>query len=79
MGWASPLATERSSLDPGSGFESYAAALYGRPGVAEACLELQERVGADVNLVLLACWLAARGVRLDGPGVDRLRAVAEYG
>lgn len=38
-----------------------AVALYGRPGVAEACLFLQDRLGADVPLLLFAAWLGLRG------------------
>ncbi|MBI4293192.1 MAG: TIGR02444 family protein [Betaproteobacteria bacterium] len=34
---------------------------YGKPGVEQACLRLQDRHGADVNLVLLCCWAAASG------------------
>ncbi len=29
---------------------------YSRPGVAEACLSLQDRYSLDVNLVLFCCW-----------------------
>jgi uncharacterized protein (TIGR02444 family) len=44
---------------------------YARPGVAPLCLRLQERHGADVNLLLLALWLASEGRAVrqsDGPG-----------
>jgi uncharacterized protein (TIGR02444 family) len=34
---------------------------YARAGVADACLDLQDRLGAEVNLLLLACWLAEQG------------------
>lgn len=71
-----PGAGTGGSLDAGHGLEAYAAALYGRPGVTEACLELQDRHGADVNLLLAACWLAARGVRLDPDAAERLRELA---
>jgi uncharacterized protein (TIGR02444 family) len=37
---------------------------YAQPGVAEACLEAQDRGGADVNLLLYAAWLAHRGLQL---------------
>jgi uncharacterized protein (TIGR02444 family) len=39
--------------------------LYARPGVERACLWLQERCGADVNLLLLCCWLTSRGRSAD--------------
>lgn len=35
--------------------------LYAMPGVERACLWLQERCGADVNLLLLCCWLTSQG------------------
>ncbi|MEQ8252699.1 MAG: TIGR02444 family protein [Oceanibaculum nanhaiense] len=43
-------------LPPTPDFWSFSLDFYGRPGVAEACLELQERHGLDVNLVLYCCW-----------------------
>lgn len=36
---------------------------YGRPGVAAFCLDLQDRAGRDVNLVLLLVFLAEQGRR----------------
>lgn len=38
---------------------------YARPGVAEACLRLQDRDGLDVNLVLFSLWCGATGRSLD--------------
>ncbi len=34
---------------------------YARPGVAEACLALQDRVDADVNLILFCLWHGIAG------------------
>jgi uncharacterized protein (TIGR02444 family) len=45
-------------------FWAFSLALYARPGVAEACLRLQDTCALDVNLLLLCCWLARRGCRL---------------
>ena len=42
-------------------FWTFAVDLYGRDGVSDACIELQNRLGADVNLVLFCIWLGARG------------------
>ncbi|HUC62345.1 MAG TPA: TIGR02444 family protein [Alphaproteobacteria bacterium] len=39
----------------------FAVALYGKPGCAPACLSLQARRGADVNLLLFALWAGASG------------------
>ena len=50
---------------PANPFWDYSVELYRRPEVEAACLELQRRHGLDVNLVLLCCWQARRGVPLD--------------
>lgn len=42
-------------------FWEFSLALYCREAVAAACLSLQERRGADVNLLLAICWLARSG------------------
>lgn len=44
-----------------AGFWAFSLSLYDRPGAATACLELQTRFGADVNLLLLGFWRARRG------------------
>lgn len=64
---------------PAHPFWDYSVELYARPGVEAACLELQRRHGLDVNLVLLACWLATRGIPLDQASVARAgRAVESW-
>ena len=35
--------------------------VYAAPGVEEACLRLQDRYGANVNLVLFCCWFGYAG------------------
>jgi uncharacterized protein (TIGR02444 family) len=45
----------------GDEFWRFSLAFYGRPGVSPACLELQDRYGRDVNLVLYACWVGLSG------------------
>ncbi len=61
---------------PSSAFWDFSLEVYGLPGVADACLALQDRQGADVNLLLLACWLARQERRLDPSLAARLRAAA---
>lgn len=39
---------------------------YGREGVPPLCLILQDRHGADVNLVLFGLWLGSQGRRIRG-------------
>ena len=58
-------------------FWRFALALYARPGVAPACLELQDRHGIDVIILLYGCWLGASGRgRLDPAALRRAEAVA---
>jgi uncharacterized protein (TIGR02444 family) len=61
-----------SGLWPSEVFWDYSVALYSRPGVEAACLELQRRHRIDVNLVLLCVWLGQRGTALDGESLARL-------
>jgi uncharacterized protein (TIGR02444 family) len=61
-------------------FWTFSLAFYGRPGVAAACLALQDEHGLDVNLVLLCCWLgwSGRG-RLDAAALAAAdRSVAAW-
>jgi uncharacterized protein (TIGR02444 family) len=46
---------------PEHGFWDFSLALYGKPGVAPACLALQERHGVDVNALMFCVWLALSG------------------
>src|SRR5262245_54106329 len=55
----------------------FARALYARTGVAEACLDLQHRHGADVDLLIYAVWLGASGRGVVAPAdLAGLRAAA---
>jgi uncharacterized protein (TIGR02444 family) len=42
-------------------FWDFSLKFYGREGVASACLELQDKFNADVNILLYCCWVAAAG------------------
>lgn len=60
---------------PPSPFWDFSLAVYGRAGVAPACLDLQERRGADVNLLLFCAWLGTSGRgRIDDRDLDALTA-----
>jgi uncharacterized protein (TIGR02444 family) len=51
---------DQLKADPtGSSLWTFAVDLYGAPGVAEACLALQDRHRCDVNVVLFAAWMGA--------------------
>ena len=64
------------SARPADALWRFSLALYARPGVAAALLALQERAGADINLVLCALWLGCRGRRLDPAGLAAAEAAA---
>lgn len=56
-----PIASDTLSLA-----WNYALGVYAQPGVAEACLLLQDRAGVDVVVLLHAAYLfAAQGIALD--------------
>ena len=62
------------SAFPPTPFWDFSLAVYGRPGVAPACLALQQRHGADVNLLLFCAWFgAAHRGRLTADDVDAVR------
>lgn len=65
------------SNDRSSPFWRFSLALYARPGVAPACLRLQEEAGADVNVLLYATWLGTRGRKLDAGRMQSVVAAVE--
>lgn len=48
-----------------TGLTDYAGWLYGRPGMQELLLGLQDEAGQDVLLLLTACWLGQQRARAD--------------
>jgi uncharacterized protein (TIGR02444 family) len=54
-------------------FWNFSLEIYAGDGVAEACLDLQERRGCDVNVLLFCCWLGASG--RPTLTTDRLRSI----
>ncbi|MBM3545756.1 MAG: TIGR02444 family protein [Alphaproteobacteria bacterium] len=59
------------------GFPSFAEALYARPGVAMACLDLQDRRSFDVALLLHACWLGTMSRSISAEEVTRLVSMTQ--
>lgn len=49
-----------ATLAKGNPLWDFAVWAYGQQGVEKACLALQDRLGADVNMLLFCCWLAYR-------------------
>lgn len=52
----------------GADFVQFCQQTYGRPGMKESCLALQDRHGVNVNCLLLAAWAAETGWALDEEG-----------
>jgi uncharacterized protein (TIGR02444 family) len=52
-------------------FWSFSLQLYGKPGVAEACIALQDGLGCDVNLLLYCCWQGRACRRLEAADLSR--------
>lgn len=46
---------------PKSEFWDFSLNVYHRPEVSKLCLDLQDNYGADVNMLLFACWLGHTG------------------
>src|ERR1700724_1490407 len=64
--------TETAPASSGSPFWRFSLQFYRLPGVAEACIELQEEAGADVNLLLFLLWHGALGRVLSAAEVELL-------
>ena len=58
-------------------FWEFSLTIYCRQPVATACLSLQDRRAADVNILLFACWLATQGCRLNESGFKAAMAAVE--
>ena len=64
---------------PDHPFWDFSLATYGRDGVADACIALQEAHGADVNILLFCAWAGCNGVRLDRTRIEAVcSAVAAW-
>lgn len=60
---------------PAEGFWRFSLTVYARPGVAEALIGLQDRLGHNVNLMLFGLWLGlCEGRRLDAAALTRAQA-----
>ena len=59
-----------------SAFWDWAVEAYGRPGAADACLALQDRLGQNVPLMLWAVWRARTGACPDADALAEAAAIA---
>jgi uncharacterized protein (TIGR02444 family) len=53
-------------------FWTFSLKFYSQPAVGDACLDLQDRFGADVNIVLYGLWQAHRGRRLSESDIRKV-------
>jgi uncharacterized protein (TIGR02444 family) len=68
------------SSDRANDFWDFSLRVYRQPGVADACIRLQDRCKADVNLLLYLCWLGQQQAQpLDAAEVDAIvRETADW-
>lgn len=60
-------------------FWRFSLALYGQPGVARECLELQDKFGLNINLLLFCAWLGRREIALGRDDLEgALRVIASW-
>ena len=59
-----------------SAFWRFSLAFYARPGVAQACLELQDQAEVDVNVMLYLLFLASQGRQTDRGTIKQIEEVA---
>ena len=64
--------TTTTASPQGSPFWRFSLALYRQPGVADACIALQEASGVDVNLLLFLLWQATQRRQLSQADVSAL-------
>jgi len=57
-----------------SPFWTFSLSLYRMEGVAPACIELQDSAGVDVNILLFALFLAAKGRALEAADIAEMDA-----
>ncbi|MRG72853.1 TIGR02444 family protein [Alphaproteobacteria bacterium HT1-32] len=51
-------------------FWDFSLRVYGQAEVPAACLRIQAAFGADVNILLYLCWLAARGIAVSDTDIE---------
>jgi uncharacterized protein (TIGR02444 family) len=61
---------DQSPLQPDNDFWRFSLKVYDQEGVANECLELQERHGVNVNVLLFCAWIGTQGIALDRNGIE---------
>jgi uncharacterized protein (TIGR02444 family) len=68
--------TDTKSASP-SPFWTFSLSLYGKPGVPDACLTLQDGAGVDVNLLLFGLYLGRTGRKLSSDETQKIAQTTE--
>ena len=63
--------------DNGRAFWNFSLEHYGKPGAPAALIGLQNRLGADVNLLLYSCWAASQGRALSDADIAKADATIQ--
>jgi uncharacterized protein (TIGR02444 family) len=63
--------------DSGRAFWTFSLEHYGKPGLSPAVIGLQNRLGADVNLLLYGCWAASQGRALSDADIAKADATIQ--
>ncbi len=63
---------DMQTKSPVTPFWRYSLIFYGRSGVSDACIALQDGCGIDVNLLLYLFWLASEGRQVAAEDVKML-------
>lgn len=58
----------------GSPFWRFSLQFYRQPGVADACIALQEESGVDVNLLMFLLWQASQRCKFSPGEIDWLES-----
>ncbi|MEH2512816.1 uncharacterized protein (TIGR02444 family) [Nitrobacteraceae bacterium AZCC 1564] len=62
-------------MAPSASFWEFSLTVYSKSGVPDACLELQDQHGADVNIVLFILWVADQGRRLSAQDISKITSL----
>jgi uncharacterized protein (TIGR02444 family) len=65
-----------TEMQQGSPFWRFSIRFYRQPGVADACIALQDGCGVDVNILLFLLWLATARRRVPVPAAQEVCAKA---
>ncbi len=68
---------QQAKADRASVFWTFSLETYQKPGVKEQLLTFQNRDGADINLILLACWLGMQRKEISSTTAVALREESE--